>query len=137
MAKRGRKSSDELSTAVLIGADTLPITASDKLTCEQSALFSEIVGSLPGKFFSQEQAPLVDQLCRHIITARRLAIVIDRLEKKDADVTLDEYWKALAERRKETAQITSLMRALRLTNQSRYRPERAGDLNNKPKPWEA
>lgn len=140
MKQRGRKSADAIiATAFLPGGDAARIEAGERLTQEQAIVFAEIVESVPGAFFSQEQAPLVCQLARHIISARRLAIYIDNRERLDTpEDELADYFRALGERRKETAAITSIMRALRLTNQSRYRPERAANAAaTPPRPWES
>lgn len=138
MGKRGPKSADQLSTALLIGADRARITSPEKLTTEQAIVFAEIVESVPGKFFSQEQAGLVCQLARHIVSARRLATLIDARERLDTpDAELEIYLRALGERRKESATIAALMRALRLTNQSRYRPEKAAaQATSAPRLWD-
>jgi hypothetical protein len=148
--KRGRQSAAALAdAAVLIGHDRPRITSLEPLTDEQAVVFCEMIEALPGTFFSQEQAPLVAQLCRHIVSARRLSRWIDRLERLDGDEFVpSEYLRSLESRRKETAAICALSRALRLTNQSRYRPESAarraedGDPSRlragakPPRPWE-
>lgn len=140
MKQRGRKSSNAIADAVLIGADGPRIFSTEKLTTEQALVFSDIVESLPGRFFGQEQAPLVAQLARHIVSARRLSAWIDKLERmKGEEFDPADYFRALESRRKETAQIVAIARALRLTNQSRYRPEKAAEsaAANGARPWEA
>jgi hypothetical protein len=140
MAKRGRKTTDSIAAeSILIGADVPRITSPEKLTDDQAEIFADIVSAHPGRFFEQSQAPLVCQLVRHIVTARRLSVWIDKMEDRGADdFDAAEYFKALESRRKETASINSLCRSLRLTNQSRYRPESAAKkaANSGPRPWE-
>lgn len=139
MKQRGRKSANAIAEAILISADCPRITSPEKLTTEQAVVFGDIVESLPGKFFGQEQAHLVTQLCRHIVSARRLSVWIDKIERfQGDDFEPAEYLRALESRRKESAQITALCRALRLTNQSRFRPEKAADNSARPnqRPWE-
>lgn len=138
MKQRGRKSASAIADAVLIGADSPRIYSPEKLTTEQALVFSDIVESLPGRFFGQEQAPMVAQLARHIVSARRLSAWIDGLEKPvGGEIEPAEYLKALEARRKESAAIVSIARALRLTNQSRYRPGQASrEVENRPRPWE-
>jgi hypothetical protein len=82
--------------------------------------------ALPGKFFEAAQSPLLCALARHIVSERRLSTLIDKIESPDdAQVDFGEYTRALDSRRKESAAVVSIMRALRLTNQSRYRPATA------------
>ncbi len=138
MGQRGRKSAASNDVAVLIGADTPRINSPEKLTYEQAGVFAEIVESLPGKFFEQSQAPLVCALARHVVSARRLSRWIDKLETPvGGEIEPAEYIRALEARRKESAAIVSIARALRITNQSRYRPGQAGrEAENRPRPWE-
>lgn len=139
MKQRGRKSAAALEAPVFIDARDRPIEATERLTPEQADVFAEIVSNLSGRFFSQEQSPLVCQLARHVVSCRRLSRLLDRLERLDNDgIDLKDYAATLDARRKESAQIVSIARALRLTNQSRYRPGQAGrEAENRPRPWEA
>ena len=138
MSKRGRKSEADLS---IVSIDTKfeRLKPPSDLSLEQRAVFADIVGALPGNFFSKEQMPLLASLSRHITSSRRLSGWIDRLEGPGdaADFDPRVYLKALESRRKETSAIKSLSTALRLTNQSRWRPSQAGkETPQKTPPWE-
>jgi hypothetical protein len=142
MRQRGRKSSAALAAGLVVIAERRPDPPAE-LTPEQADAFRGIVDRLPRNFFSHEQIPLVGALARHLVTARRLGAWVDQLEtvapSSEGFFDGDLYMKVLAERRKESATIKSLMTALRLTPQSRYRPETArakAEGARGPAPWE-
>ncbi len=141
MKQRGRRSTDALATAALTVAKVERIRAPEGLTYEQRIVFAEIVENLAADFFTQEQAPLIGLLARHLVTADRLSAWANRLESPGDGEVFDEktYLRVLDARRKETAAIKLLATALRLTSQSRWRPAQAGERagSQAPKPWES
>ena len=134
--QRGRKSADELAALARTESREVLQPPGD-LTPEQAFIFNEILEDLPDGMISREQVPLVAQLSRHIVSANRLGAWIDRIENNPVrDFDGPEYMKTLESRRKETSAISSIMRALRLTNQSRYRPDSAKlDRPSSKEPW--
>lgn len=141
MKQRGRKSTESLSIPALIAAKIERIRPPEGLTYEQRIVFGEIVENLAADFFTQEQAPLLGLLCRHLVTSDRLSAWLNRLESPGDGEVFDHetYLRVLDARRKETASIKSLATALRLTSQSRWRPSQAGERAGPqvPRPWEA
>jgi hypothetical protein len=141
MAKRGRKSAAELAIVTTL-SDERPDAPYD-LTDVQAGIWRGIVDRLPADYFPAESFEMLAAYCRHVTAARALAVEIDRYEQswlRDAE-GLDRYGKLLAMRDREVRGILAVSRALRLTNQSRYRPESAaakarGNSALWKRPWE-
>lgn len=131
MAKRGRKSAAELETMTVFPAGkTGKVETPDapyELTDTQAAIWRGIVNRLPADFIAPEQFELLASYCRHVTSARLLALEIDRYEQDwlTDDEGLVRYGRLLAAREREVRSMNALARALRLTNQARYRPESA------------
>jgi hypothetical protein len=78
---------------------------------EQVEVWSAIVASRPADWFDESSAPLLAQLCRHVVLSNRLAELIERNE--------DANWlPLLREQRQETEAIRKLATSLRITPQS-------------------
>ncbi|SEG30816.1 hypothetical protein SAMN05216242_1405 [Thauera chlorobenzoica] len=97
------------------------LRAPEDLSPQQQAHFGLVVAAKPADFFNPCDLPLLVQLSRHLARAD----VIENKFRANPFMLMDEYddLSRLADR--ETKQITSLMTRLRLTPQSRYRPDSA------------
>jgi hypothetical protein len=110
-----------------------------------------ITARLPPEWFTAETFPILRELCAHLVYARRVREGIERVKKaceaEGKDWALDANWSRRvssmwAEHRFQTQQIGSLSTKLRLTNQSRYAPEKAEDERAKiastatRRPWD-
>jgi hypothetical protein len=140
MGKRGRKSAAELAMAPLIEIEPRPV-APDELTDEESAQWESIVARMPSKWFTKETWPLLVQLCRHIIAARRLAQLIHQAEEGDEAFLVDQWMRLLRALTGQTAIITSVSTKLRITPQSSYDAKVAGTAKGNSdgdfrKPWD-
>mgnify|MGYP001556700206 CR=1 FL=1 len=136
MQKRGKKSIAEiLVKPASKQADC--ILPPETLTPDQCDIFEQLVANLPDGLITEELVPLVAQLSRHLLTCKRLATWTDKIENGAFnEFESKEYFAVLEQRRKETASALSIMRSLRLTNQSRYRADSAKlDRPSGKKPW--
>jgi hypothetical protein len=112
-----------------------------ELTEEQAVEWRAVVDRMPADWFARETHALLSQYCRHVVRARRLAGLVDGFKPEWAvdPEGLARFDKLLAMAARETAALTSVMTRLRLTQQSRYTPSRAGSEAAKPggrAPWE-
>lgn len=85
---------------------------------------------------------LLKEYCRHVISAMKLATMIEAMERQTqmSPDDLCDYDKLLKMRDRETKAIGDKATKLRLTNQSRYTPQAAGTAAKKAgsdlKPWQ-
>ena len=138
MVKRGRKSAAELALAPVVEIVQRP-GAPDELTDEEAREWEAIVARMPGDWFSRETWPLLVQLCRHTVAARRVAQLVHQEEQSD-DFNLAYWDRLLRAQERQSALLMSLATKMRLTQQSRYGPRAAAtaarDAGGGPKPWE-
>ena len=110
----------------------------EELTDEEAHEWREIVGVMPAEHFMRANLPLLTQLCRHIIAARRVAQL---LEQASTDPTIDRviFVALLKQQSAESLAISRLLRSMRLTQQSVMRSETAKTKHPKgvmKNPWE-
>jgi hypothetical protein len=79
---------------------------------EQVEVWSAIAASHPADWFDQGSAPLLAQLCRHVVMSNRLAELIER------NAGHEDWLALLREQRQETEAIRKLATSLRITPQS-------------------
>lgn len=131
MSERGKKSVAALSV-VALNARRLKVPAD--LPPGQRAFLQALIDSKPCDFFSQADLPLLILLARHSERADRLEAEVQALDP--CDLVGLKWLSPLAER--ETRAMVTIMRTLRLTPQSRFRPDSA-KIHAKagaPRPWE-
>ena len=142
MAERGRKSAAALS--VVAGAiDGRPQAATD-LTKDQQVIWERTVANEAADVFKTAALQqLLKEYCRHVVSAKKLATMIEAMEdspQMTAD-DLGDYDKLLKMRDRETKAIADKATKLRLTNQARYTPQAAATAAKKAgeglKPWQA
>jgi hypothetical protein len=141
MGQRGRKSGASLS--VIAGSIDGRPQAPEDLTQDQRDVWIRTVGSEASDFFrSAASQQILKEYCRHVITAGKLARMIDALERQDVLTSDDvsDYDGLLKLRDRETKALTEKATKLRLTNQSRYTPLSAATAAKKAatenKPWQ-
>jgi hypothetical protein len=142
--KRGRTSRAETATAVVIdgGFGQRPEPPAE-LTDKQVEIWRLVVASEPQGYFATEaQRGLLADYCRHRESANMVSAVIESFKGewlKNAEGAR-RYKDLLKMREIETRATTGLARSLRLTNQSRYRPDKAETLARNaaigPRPWD-
>ncbi|MGY2905239.1 hypothetical protein [Bradyrhizobium sp. URHC0002] len=118
MAQRGRKSIEAL--AVLQGGLAAMPQRPDApydLADEEAEEWRAIVNTMPPDHFMRGNYPILTQLCRHIVAARRIAQMIHAY-RKQKNFNYREYAELLKQQAAESLSIMRLSRSLRLTQQS-------------------
>lgn len=140
MAQPGRKSAASLSVVV---TGVIPrIAPPNELTDAQRGLWLATVNSKPAEWFGDEHVPMLVELVRHVSTADMLTTEIEAFKPEMfADPDAFKQLKTLTFMRAREAQvINTLMRSMRLTQQSVYNAKRASTLGDKVggkrKPWQ-
>ncbi len=140
MNQRGRKSAASLAVVpTQVGAPrALPPAG---LTPAQRVVWLEAVNAKPSEWFGPEHVPVLEAYCRHVVTGRALAELIEKFDPEwlNDDDGLKRYDRLLAMHTRETGRVNELARAMRLTQQAIYRADKAATLSKKgraSKPWQ-
>jgi hypothetical protein len=146
MKNRGRASAASLAVISSNGIETVERPrAPEDLSIEQAQEWTSIVNRLPADWFPRETWGMLGQYCRHVISARRVAGMIEALENElskeqgdkagiilGASKAFDRLFKM---QEREGRAISSLATKMRLSQQSSYDKSK-----QKPraaqKPWE-
>ena len=91
------------------------------MPADQAELWKRVVATKPADWFTADALPVLLQFCRHVSTA---ALLEGRIAASTED-GIDKLDKLLALRDRESKAIQRLATALRLTPQSRIRPDTA------------
>jgi hypothetical protein len=140
MAQRGRKSTASLS--VIQGSIDRRPSPPIELTDEEAEVWERTVsGEAADVFGTPATQQMLKDYCRHVVAAERLGLVIEsHMQTTESDVSLKDLDRLLKMRDRETKAIADKATKLRLTNQSRYTPDRASTAakNNlkADKPWQ-
>ena len=133
MKQRGRKPSGNVPTLNVHNSADKPKPPSD-LTPAQQREWNNILMSLPADWFRQENLPLLAQYCRHIVSAKHVAALIDEYEREE-ERNYDMYDRLLKMQEREGRAMSSLATRMRITQQATIHPS-----TQKPsqahKPWE-
>ena len=137
MGRRGRTSAAALAlvqTPRELGDLRRPPPLAE-LTDAQAEVWTEIVARCPPDWFPRETWPLLGQYCRVTVSVRWLGKLRDRLEgAKRFD--LDEYERVSKLIARETQLLTSLARAMRLSQHATYDKKKTKGPTI-TRPWEA
>jgi hypothetical protein len=141
MGARGPKAGASL--AVVAGSiDSRPQPPED-LTERQQKIWRAVVASEPADFFKTAALQiLLAEFCKHTEAALVLGALINRFQEVwlCSQDGVDRYKDLLAMRERETKALADKATKLRLTNQSRYVPQKAGTATRnegvQAKPWE-
>lgn len=132
----GRKSAADLMTPAAFGLTVPRQKPPPELTGEECEIFYMVTAAMPADWLSTASLPLLMQLCRHSIQARRLSELVEHAAG-NRETELTYYASLLQLQRGESAAIGSLSSKLRL-NPAALRNDR-GHLQHKrpgPPPWE-
>ena len=124
MAKRGRASAADLQ--VLPSAQIETVERPDApydLTDEQTAEWWAVVNRLPADWFPRETHGLLAQYCRHVVTARRVAEMIEAAQA-DKETSLDDLDKLYKMQEREGRALSSLATRMRISQQATFDKER-------------
>jgi hypothetical protein len=139
----GRTSAASLSVVNVLGNDRP--APPDDLAETEAKEWREIAGRMPPDWFTRENFPLLAEYCRHIVRARGLAGDIAKFKRFPAEVRLtsdgiQRYDMLLRMADRERAAMVNLATKMRLTQQSRYRADKAAPAVDRgktvSKPWE-
>jgi hypothetical protein len=112
------------------------------LTDGQSAIWRDVISSLPGDWLTRAAHPILVAFCRHVHRAQLLELQIAQFEAEwmAVDGGLERFDRLLAVAERETRAITACARALRITPQALMHPRSAGRaMNSLPsggRPWD-
>jgi hypothetical protein len=128
MRKRGRPSSNELGTLVVLDGSRRIPPAPSELTDAQAAIWRAVVATLPGGWIDESSSPVLVAYCRHVCRARLLEGLVRKFEAEWVAIEggLERFDKLLAMAERETRATTACARALRLTPAARMHPRTAG-----------
>lgn len=139
MKQRGRKSVSALSVPGAVALIERPEAPLD-LTPEETDVWNATVEALPADWFQRETHPLLVQWCRHTVSARRVAQMIDAACSRD-EVDVAEMRDLLAMQAKETAALKALAASMRISQQASYSARGAGGEKSRrttvKRPWES
>src|SRR5215471_19084035 len=76
--QRGRKGAAALATAAAFGLTMPRIPPPVELSGEECEIFHMITEGMPADWFGSASLPLLMQLCRHSIQARRVAELVEK-----------------------------------------------------------
>jgi hypothetical protein len=106
------------------------------LTDEQSEEWWAVVNRMPADWFPRETHGMLAQYCRHVVSARRVAQLIDQ-ETASEQFDVDRYDQLLRMQEREGRAISSLATRMRISQQATVRAEQARKPPQVRKPWEA
>jgi hypothetical protein len=145
MIKRGRKSAEEIAIAanVIAGGFGKRPEPPVELTEKQIEIWKLVVSSEPQDYFNSEALRgLLADYCRHRESANMVSLVIESFKGEwlKSNEGAKRYKALLQMRDIETRAAAGLATKLRLTNQSRYTPEKAATAARNaavgPMPWD-
>lgn len=136
MGTRGRKSAASLEVVGAGNAQRLarPEPPAD-LTDEQSEEWLAVVERLPADWFQRETHGMLAQYCRHVVSARRVAQLIEAACEAD-EFDVDEYDRLLKMQEREGRALSSLATRMRMTQQATYDEKKKKPIRG-AKPWES
>ena len=134
--QRGRKSAAALATSAAFPLTLPRLPPPVELDGEQKETWVLVTNAMPADWFGPGATPLLVQLCRHTVQARRIAELIEKAAG-NPETNLSFYQDLLALQARETAAICSLSTKLRLSP-STLRSDRGSLQHQSPGrvPWE-
>jgi hypothetical protein len=140
MKQRGRTSGAALSVVAGTAIDGRPPAPDDLTEFQQEVWERTVANESADTFKTAALQQLLRDYCRHVETAERLSVQIDRATDVGSNMSIDDLTKLVRLRDCETKASADKATKLRLTNQSRYTPQAAGSAAKKSaterKPWQ-
>lgn len=135
MGVRGRQGSAEIAVIGPNGIETVSRPhAPNDLTEEQAEEWREIVNRMPADWFPRETHPMLAQYCRHVVRARRLAQLLDKVESSE-EFDVKEYRDLLRSEEEQSRALASLATKMRISQQTTYDKSKKKPSSNR-KLWE-
>ncbi len=104
------------------------------ITAEQASEWRAIVRRMPADWFPRETHGLLADFCRHVLRSRKIATLIDRIERART-VDVDEYDKLAKMADRESRTIASLATKMRISQHASYDRKKAKGAAA-ARPWE-
>lgn len=137
MKQRGQQSAAALATVTSMPMRLLAPPAD--LTDEESSIWSRVVATKPGDWWDAGNMPLLASMCRAVVQSEIVGEQVRMVSAHLADEDGLGRYKLLRKLQSElSGEITSLARAMRLTQQSKYNAKSADTADRKAsgrKPW--
>jgi hypothetical protein len=138
MKARGRKSAAETAITTIIGkvdSQQRPDAPYD-LTDEQVEEWRAVVNRMPADWFPRETHGMLSQYCRHIVSARRVAQLIEQVMKaKTKTFDVEGYNQLLIMQEREGRALSSLATRMRISQQAAYDKTKKKTVVGK-RPWD-
>ena len=133
MGARGKKSAASLSVVQPRGVTAVERPEPQEgLTDEQATVWCSVVDRLPADWFPDETHDMLAQYCRHVVSSRRVADLIEMLTAQEV-FAAEDYDRLLKMQEREGRAISALATRMRLSQQSTYSKDRnKGTLTRKP-----
>ena len=131
VVKRGRPSGAELTEVPVtpLGVQQL-IKPPHDLTGQETEVWVAVINAEPADHFSASTAPLLAQYCRHVISSRRVAKLIERMVGEE--LSIRDYNELLHMQERESRILATLATKMRISQQST-----TNHRGNKNKPTQA
>ncbi len=134
MGVRGRTSAAALSVVTALKTIRRPDPPQD-LTDEQSVIWRAVVDSMAADWFGAATFPLLVQLCRHVVTAGKVA-QLQAAEEASEDFDIKRYDRILKMAEREARCIASLSVKLRISQSTTYDERKNRVTTPTKRPWE-
>lgn len=138
MKQRGQKSQAALATVTALPIRLL--APPSDLSVEEAEVWSRVAATKPGDWWDAGSIPLLAQFCRATVQAEMIADLVRQTASSmlSDPSQLGTYKELRKIQGALSGEINTLARAMRLTQQSRYRADKASTESGKSngrKPW--
>lgn len=139
MTARGRISAAEIAVAGHAAVERVarPDPPDEYgMTDEQVMEWWAVVDRMPADWFPRETHGLLAQFCRHVVTQRRVAQMIEAAEEEEQldIIKLDRLYKM---QEREGRAMTSLATKMRMSQQSTYDKQKSTGKVRSRAPWKS
>ena len=129
--KRGRVSAADLAIVPMTPLGAVErLKPPHDLTDDEVEVWCAVTNAEPADHFSASTAPLLAQYCRHVISSRRVAELIERMV--GGELSIRDYNELLHMQERESRVIATLATKMRISQQST-----TNHRGNKNKPTQA
>jgi hypothetical protein len=136
MGLRGPKPANELAIVHSIELAPPP-DAPRHLTGEQADVWRQVVSAVPPGWFTPENYALLEAYTRHVISGRRVSMLVEQIEGPGNGDGLDlaEYDRLLKMQERESRTMASLATKMRISQQAVIDKRKTRE-NKGARPWE-
>ena len=107
------------------------------LTDEQAIEWRAVADRMPADWFPRETHPLLIQYCRHIVSSRHVAGMIDNfLQDENEPKSIESYNKLLIMQEREGRALSSLATRMRVSQHAQYNYKKQAEIETEKPPWE-